>query len=401
VVRALAARLLSLAALHDPARILPELRRRAEAWQALLAESATDPAAADLASAAHTAWFMLEAENVRWIEPASQQRKAVLGAARRAMDYTTVRVSSHHQPLRAFLRATFDIPDGKVRLAAVETLAWLGPEPADLDLLTARLGDGDSDVRAAVVGRLVAPGTPAWTLGKAFAQFAVREAARMTLERAGAWAYAEGTLSSFLAPSVAERGAPEGVRPDADDDKGVAFALALRASGIAPDAWLPLLELAHHPDAGELARFTLRLLAGDQQRALLDLVGAPQRLRWDLAGRVTDMAAPLFEVFRDADAQGFPRLRQESALRLAEAAQQGEHWSASDLARLRGWRDGLPASYRPALDARIADLERESLIRRAFGWVSLSVLAHIALWLALVTAYPYSRVVQAVFFWNP
>jgi hypothetical protein len=53
------------------------------------------------------------------------------------------------------------------------------------------------------------------------------------------------------------------------------------------------------------------------------------------------------------------------------------------------------------LDARIAALERETLVRRLSGWVSLGVALHVGLWLALVTAYPHSRAVRAVFFWNP
>jgi hypothetical protein len=236
---------------------------------------------------------------------------------------------------------------------------------------------------------------------RSFRQFAIRESARMTLERASAWGSAEGTLSSFMLPAAAKRGAAAPAQSDTQNDQGVAFALALRADGIASDAWLPLLELAHHPAAGEFARFTLRLLADGQQRPLLDFIGAPQKPGWDQLERAAEMAGPLFAVFRTAEAQGFSRLRQEGALRLAEAAQLGKAWSTADLGELRTWRDGLPEAYRPSLDARIAALERETLVRRLSGWVSLGVALHVGLWLALVTAYPHSRAVQAVFFWNP
>jgi hypothetical protein len=60
IVRSLAARLLSLAALHDPTSIVPELKRRAEAWQSLLVEAGPDHAAASLAFAAQAAWFMVD-----------------------------------------------------------------------------------------------------------------------------------------------------------------------------------------------------------------------------------------------------------------------------------------------------------------------------------------------------
>jgi hypothetical protein len=288
-----------------------------------------------------------------------------------------------------------------VRLGAAQALGRLGPEPADVPPLALLLRDPDSDVRAAAVAALVAPDTPAWRLGPAFVEFAVREAARMTLERSDGWAYSEGTLLSFLRGASADPAPSPSGRADTNDDKGVAFALAMRASGIAAEAWLPFLELAHHPNAGEPARFVLRLLADDRQRPLLDLVGAPQSLAWDRAGRGAGAAGALAALFREADAQGLARLRQEAALRLSEAAQHADGWSAADLPDLRRTATLCRRPWRPALDARIATLERASLIRRAAAWVSGGVLLHIALWLALVTAYPHLRVVQAVFFWNP
>ncbi|HET6469340.1 MAG TPA: hypothetical protein VFG43_13285, partial [Geminicoccaceae bacterium] len=259
----------------------------------------------------------------------------------------------------------------------------------------------DSNVQVAVVKSLVAPRTPRWALHPAFVEFAVREAARITLARESAWIYSAGTLSSFLSSETAEQREALRRRPDTSDDQGVAFALALRAVSIGPGAWMPMLDLAHRDGAGALARFFLRLLAEDTQRPLLDVMGAVQVPEWERVGRGAKAARALFEVFRQADSQGLHRLRQEAAQRLAVTAQHAEHWSSADLVALREYGAGLPATFRPALQDRIETLEREDLVQRIIGWASAAVVAHVVLWLALALAYPHSRVVQAVFFWNP
>jgi hypothetical protein len=168
IVRALAARLLSLAALHDPASIVPELKRRAAAWQNLLAEAAPDHPVASLAFAAQAGWFMVDPETAPWAEPPPSEWDAVIGALYRARAYPAVRLSARHQNLRPIIRLGLDASDAQVRLAAVEMLNWLGPEVEDVALLAARLGDEQSSVQAAAVACLVAPGTPGWMLGAAF-----------------------------------------------------------------------------------------------------------------------------------------------------------------------------------------------------------------------------------------
>jgi hypothetical protein len=223
----------------------------------------------------------------------------------------------------------------------------------------------------------------------------------MTIARTSTLAYAEDSLASFLeAPSAIQIGTRS---PAADkaNDQGVAFALALRASGIAPEAWLPLLDLAYYPNASSMARFFLRLLTEESKRPLLDVLGAVQRVPWERIGRNAKTAQALFEVFKGAKEQGLTHLHQEAAQRLAEAAQDAAGWSTNDLKDLNTYLNSLPTSFRPAVQTRIDSLRQRDRVRRVIDWVSFGIVAHIGLWIALAFAYPHLRVVQAVFFWNP
>jgi hypothetical protein len=88
------------------------------------------------------------------------------------------------------------------------------------------------------------------------------------------------------------------------------------------------------------------------------------------------------------------------AARLAELAELVP-WIKADLGHLRKTRDllyraGFHAEAR-VLEARVHEVEGGELSRRTL----FVLLAHASFWFALIALYPRSRMVQAIFFWNP
>jgi hypothetical protein len=82
MVRALAARLLSLVALVDRGRALPALADRSAALRQLLDDASADYAAAELASTAYTTASFLAPDRIMWVEPLPARSWEVLNAAR-------------------------------------------------------------------------------------------------------------------------------------------------------------------------------------------------------------------------------------------------------------------------------------------------------------------------------
>jgi hypothetical protein len=98
------------------------------------------------------------------------------------------------------------------------------------------------------------------------------------------------------------------------------------------------------------------------------------------------------------------RLRTDIAAALADLAKLIK-WDYADLARLRKTRDTLARDFDAqagVLTASIDAIERTQVAGRSLTTrTALTLLVQIAFWFALIVVYPRSRMVQAIFFWNP
>jgi hypothetical protein len=123
LVRALAARLLSLIAVSAPASVLPRLHERAQALSELLTDTAEDDAAGDLAAAAYVTLFVVDPRRFTWIEPPLGHAAAALSAGHRVLKVGGIAPSADHSPLRKIAGGALDDGDWSVRQAGVEMLA--------------------------------------------------------------------------------------------------------------------------------------------------------------------------------------------------------------------------------------------------------------------------------------
>ena len=106
LVRALALRILSLAAANESVSVLPALHERAQNIKALLVETAEEDTTGDFAYSAYATLFVLDPRNFTWIAPPVARRPAFLLEV--AFGQVTVSSSPDHSAVRK-LRAARSI----------------------------------------------------------------------------------------------------------------------------------------------------------------------------------------------------------------------------------------------------------------------------------------------------
>ncbi len=114
-----------------------------------------------------------------------------------------------------------------------------------------------------------------------------------------------------------------------------------------------------------------------------------------------DLAAKTLHVFEQAWplSEPFPKLRRDLETQIATVAKTGR-WRTDDLPLLKTHATNLAAvgsTHAAAVQQVIASVEATD-----YGLAIAKIaLGHVLFWLALITVYPRSRIVQAIFFWNP
>ncbi|MBK8182732.1 MAG: HEAT repeat domain-containing protein [Candidatus Competibacteraceae bacterium] len=118
-------------------------------------------------------------------------------------------------------------------------------------------------------------------------------------------------------------------------------------------------------------------------------------------GQDHDLAVKTLHVFEQAWplSEPFPKLRHDLERQIAAVAKTGQ-WKTDDLPLLKTHATNLEvfdSTHAAAVRQTIASLETSD---HALTIAKVAV-GHVVFWLALITVYPRSRIVQAIFFWNP
>ena len=118
-------------------------------------------------------------------------------------------------------------------------------------------------------------------------------------------------------------------------------------------------------------------------------------------GQNHDLAVKTLKVFAQAwpFSKPFPKLRRDLETQIATVAQNGQ-WKTDDLPLLKTHAANLEAvgsTHAAAVQQVIASVEATDYSRT----IAKVALIHALFWLTLIAVYPRSRIVQALFFWNP
>ena len=293
--------------------------------------------------------------------------------------------------------------DPVVRRLSLGLLQATGARAEDLPRVIDVLDDSNDSARQEARAALIARGTPSWPLpasvrllGDEFIE-TLRLAQRDGDGGRDVWDWMNGAIIAFVSSSNRRR--------DAGGGAGAFLSVALRADGLTEPAFRKLLDQARGQAIRPVLRLVLRLLATAEQRALLRFLGAPAVLPpWD-DGDARTLAATYHVLAQQAADEGLEDLQGEAYLRMAEAFNRGGGWRLSDLPDLRRYAETRSAVYGAAVERRIDALDRDQAridwIEEGAIWAGSTLGGHALLWLALVFFYPTSRLVQAVFFWNP
>lgn len=114
-----------------------------------------------------------------------------------------------------------------------------------------------------------------------------------------------------------------------------------------------------------------------------------------------DLAVKTLHVFEQAWPliKPFSKLGRDLEAQIATVAQKG-HWKTDDLPLLKTHATNLEAigsTHAAAVRQVIASVEATDYVLA----IAKVALGHVLFWLALIAIYPRSRIVQAIFFWNP
>lgn len=153
---------------------------------------------------------------------------------------------------------------------------------------------------------------------------------------------------------------------------------------------------------GEI-RFLAHFLGGGNPdiEALTAWIGEPITRPTTAISQNHDLAVKTLHVFEQAWplSEPFPKLRRDLEAQIATVAQTGR-WKTDDLALLKTHATNLAtigSTHAAAVRQVIASVEATDYALT----IAKAALGHMLFWLALIAVYPRSRIVQAIFFWNP
>ncbi len=153
---------------------------------------------------------------------------------------------------------------------------------------------------------------------------------------------------------------------------------------------------------GEL-RFLSHFLGGGVPdiETLIAWIGEPITRPTTAVAQNHDLAIKTLHVFEQAWplSEPFPKLRRDLEAQIATVVQTGR-WKPDDLPLLKTHATNLEAigsTHAAAVRQVIASVEATDYVLA----IAKVALGHVLFWLALIAIYPRSRIVQAIFFWNP
>jgi HEAT repeat protein len=185
-------------------------------------------------------------------------------------------------------------------------------------------------------------------------------------------------------------------------------ALLRRNAGMSPGDLCELLEVAHDRyDQRSERILDAYLVAGDREQPLVRWLGGRSeadlppfaRLSHEqIAGLIHECTALL------PDAGNAPNIRTEIAHQM-NLLSENTRWSAGDLDTLQAARDELRKAGMTAeattFGGRVESLEWWPKVLGYLRSTFTLWAGHVLFWVGLIAVYPYSRWVQAFFFWNP
>ena len=192
---------------------------------------------------------------------------------------------------------------------------------------------------------------------------------------------------------------------DPDSDVRRVAATALIAVGPLPMESIPDVLSVSYEDSSRVgkARFLAHFLgAGNSEiEILIAWLGEPVKRPLAALAENHDQAVKTLNVFQQAwpASEPFPKLRRDLEAQIATVAQTGR-WKTDDLALLKTHATNLEAvgsTHAAAVRQVIASVEATD---HALA-IAKVALGHVLFWLVLIALYPRSRIVQAIFFWNP
>ena len=257
-------------------------------------------------------------------------------------------------------------PDLNVRAAAAQTLETMGAAAkGQAPELTRWLHDPDENVRQAAVEMLGAMG------------------------------------------AAAKEQAPELARLLRDSDKNARWAASRALIAIGPlelRSISSILSIVYDDSSlVSKSRFLAHFLGGGNAdtETLIAWIGEPITRPIAAIAQDHGLAAKTLRVFEQAwpFSEPFPKLRRDLEAQIATVATTGR-WKIDDLPLLKTHATNLAAigsTHAAAVQQVIASIEAADY---AFT-IAKVALIHALFWLALIAAYPRSRIVQAIFFWNP
>jgi HEAT repeat protein len=156
---------------------------------------------------------------------------------------------------------------------------------------------------------------------------------------------------------------------------------------------------------GELRFFTHFLTGGDKDvEIVLQWIGKPQ----NTPERLThEQGVKTLKVLEKAwkPSESHSNLRADLAKQIAEiAVNKKVIWQQQDISLLKNHYNNLKSvgsTHTASVQGITTSLEGSKWILNATNSALKFCLVHVAFWLTLVSAYPKSRQIQAIFFWNP
>lgn len=347
-------------------------------------------------------------------------------SVREAIAKALAKSGSAAKELRPQLIELLSDPDPDVRKKAAQILGGLGVvAPQQVSQLAKLLSDPDSSVREAITETLGNLGLVAKNQTPRLLEaqrhdpaLSVRSAAAIALSKLGE------PLKDKLGYVIPVTQSPPTVLrltfvPDTLNKTEISKLIALlrdpfekKAASEAlikkgPLSMKLILEVLNvsYEDSFRLSevRFLAHFLGGGNPdiETLTAWIGEPITRPTAAIGQNHDLAVKTLHVFKQAwpSSEPFPKLRRDLETQIATVAQKG-HWKADDLPLLKTHATNLEAvgsTHAAAVRQVIASVEATDYVLT----IAKIALGHVLFWLALITVYPLSRIVQAIFFWNP
>lgn len=349
-------------------------------------------------------------------------------SVREVVDQTLVKLGPVAKGLEPRLIKLLSNPDPDVRKKAARVLGESGTlTPEQVLRLAKLLNDPDSSVREAATEALGKLGSVAKSQMPRLLKMrnhdpalAVRSAVEITLAKLGKrfedhlgrtipsppigfWATV--TFASSVPDALAKGQMSRLVELLREPQERKAVVEALINKGpLSIELILGVLSASYEDSSriGEI-RFLAHFLGGGNPdiEALTAWIGEPITRPTTAISQNHDLAVKTLHVFEQAWplSEPFPKLRRDLEAQIATVAQTGR-WKTDDLALLKTHATNLAtigSTHAAAVRQVIASVEATDYALT----IAKAALGHMLFWLALIAVYPRSRIVQAIFFWNP